>query len=60
MSGYDFQKTILRLQVRFMVLPVDGDVVLDVVGEIYIDIISFPCINSGPWKLSIDGHNGLG
>ena len=43
-----------------MVLPVDGDVVLDVVGEIYIDIISFPCINSGPWKLSIDGHNGLG
>jgi hypothetical protein len=43
-----------------MVLPMDGDVVLDVVRELYIDIIAFPCINSRPWKLSIDGHNGLG
>ena len=43
-----------------MVLPMDGDVVLDVVGELYIDIIAFPSINRRPRKLSIDGHNGLG
>jgi hypothetical protein len=37
----------------------DGNIVLDLVSEPYIDIITFPCINSGSRKLSIDGGDGL-
>lgn len=37
----------------------DGNIVLDLVGEPYIDTIIFPCINSWSRKLSIDSDDGL-
>lgn len=43
-----------------VVLPVDGDIIWDMVDDLHKHCIVFPGIKCGSWKLPIHGDNGLG
>uniref|UniRef100_A0A2P2IRB6 Uncharacterized protein n=1 Tax=Rhizophora mucronata TaxID=61149 RepID=A0A2P2IRB6_RHIMU len=40
-------------------MPVDGNVLLNMVCDPHDDIIALPCIKSRPRKLPVDRGNGL-
>lgn len=41
-------------------LPMDGNVVLDMIDDLHKHVVAFSCIQIGPWELPVDGDNGFG